>query len=98
MKNLMLFIAFFSFIAYNNATFAQADSTAKYRVTKNDGTQYVGFLLKNDSKEVILRTDVLGEVAIPKHVIKSIEKIEDSEVRKDGKFWSQNLLSSGYSL
>lgn len=97
MKNLLLFIAFFGFIILNNASFAQTDST-KYKVTKNDGTQYVGVLIKNDSKEVVLVTESIGEVSIPKHMIKSIEPVEASEVRRDGSIWPRNLLASRYSI
>lgn len=94
----MLFFAFFGIIALNNLNYAQTDTTVQYRVTKNNGTQYIGILLKNDAQEVILKTKTLGEVAIPKHMIKSIEKIEGDEVQKDGQVWSRNLMSSRYSL
>ncbi|MFT5821689.1 MAG: hypothetical protein ACI8ZM_002943 [Crocinitomix sp.] len=97
MNNLLLFIAFFGFITLNNVNFAQSDST-RYKVTKNDGTQYVGVLIKNDAKEVILITESLGEVAIPKHTIKSIEKVDPSEIQQDGAIWSRNLLASRYSI
>ncbi len=97
MKNLLLFIAFFGFIALNNTNFAQSDTT-KYRVVKNDGTQFIGILLKNDAKEVVLKTSSLGEVSIPKHMIKSIEKVDASEIQQDGAIWSRNLLPSRYSV
>lgn len=97
MKNLITLIAIFGFIALNNVNFAQTDST-NYRVTKNDGTQYVGILIKNDAQEVILKTLSIGEVAIPKHTIKSIEKVGAEEVQNDGKIWPRNLLASRYSI
>ncbi|NOQ70482.1 MAG: hypothetical protein GQ574_00685 [Crocinitomix sp.] len=97
MKNLLLFIAFFGFIALNNAGFAQSDSI-RYKVTKNDGTQYVGVLIKNNAKVVILITKSLGKVTIPKHAIKSIEQLESSDHQEERVNGGRNLLPSIYSI
>ncbi|MDT8432603.1 MAG: hypothetical protein RQ746_13855, partial [Bacteroidales bacterium] len=43
-------------------------------VTKNDGTDYVGVILKQDAREILLQTETVGEFIIPKHEIKSIEE------------------------
>ena len=54
--------------------YVQSDSV-KYVVTKNDGTRFIGYILLNDEREVIMETDKLGRVAIPKHEIRSIEPV-----------------------
>jgi len=80
--SLIIVLIFFTPFYYQNKAFAQEEdpkvkSYAIYVVTKNDGAKYVGKIIVNNSKEVIIVTDNLGEVAIPKHEIKNIEEVKD---------------------
>lgn len=56
---------------------AQVEERTKSLVTKNDGTEYVGVILKQDAREILLQTEKLGEIVIPKHEISSIEELGD---------------------
>jgi len=84
------------------SAWSQTDTTSvntQYsKIIKHDGTELIGVILKNDEREVLLKTKTLGNVIIPKHTIKSIEKIKSSEVKVDGEVWPGNLLPSRYTI
>lgn len=58
----------------------QSQDTVVY-VKKFSGQGYVGVILKDDSKEIVLRTESLGKITIPKNVIESIEPVDINTVR-----------------
>lgn len=45
----------------------------KVIVVKHDGGTYTGFILTDDAREVLLESDQVGRLYLPKHMIKSIE-------------------------
>ena len=64
----------------------------KMAVTKNDGTIYIGFILEDDGRELLLNTEEIGKIYIPKSLIKKIEtydsylknkKDSDEEIKKE---------------
>ena len=69
---LILLILFSSIVS-----FAQTETEEKQYVivTKNDGTEYVGYIVSDDGREVLLVTETLGNLYLPKHEIKRIDKI-----------------------
>ena len=85
MKSLIGLIAFLlvgSFTAYSQNDSSQTDSLSKeyYLIKKNDGAEYVGEILSDDGREVLLITKAIGKIYIPKSDIASIEKIEASKL------------------
>lgn len=84
---LILFLLLFSGIH----SFGQ-DTTStkgpKMVVVKNDGARYVGYILSDDAREILMETEQVGLIYIPKHLIKSIapfkkEDVVTEEVAKD---------------
>lgn len=55
--------------------FGQIDSTKKVLVTKHDGGQYIGFLLSDDGREILIETEEIGKIYIPKHLLRSIKEL-----------------------
>lgn len=75
------------FLFFGLSTMAQDDGDyverKLVRVTKNDGATYVGYLDFMDEDKVIIETENLGMVSIPKHTIADIEYLEsDSSAQK----------------
>lgn len=66
-------------------------------VTKHDGTEFIGIILSQDEREILIETDNIGRVIIPKHEIASIRALSDSDF-KDGKFLGENLYATRYFL
>ncbi len=74
------------------------DPTAKEIVlTKNDGTEYIGVILEQDDREVLLLTKTIGKLYIPKHEIQSIDEISEEDFR-EGVYLGNNLFSTRYFL
>lgn len=89
----------------SQSVFAQAPSTAaprtdttKYLIVKNDGNEYVGLILSDDGREVLLQTQSLGNVYIPKSDIKSIRPLDLVEDVKKGEFNSVGVFSTRYQF
>jgi hypothetical protein len=71
------------------------DSTRNARVETIDGNIFVGTIVTQDSSILIIRTESLGEIRIPKNNIKSLTELK--EVKKVGsKIWLPNPQSSRY--
>ena len=60
--------------------------TTKYVVIRNNGIEYVGLLLSDDGREVLIMTQTLGKVYIPKSEIKSIKRLGHSYVEFKSKY------------
>lgn len=60
------------------------DTSKMYLVTKNDGTQYTGKILKSDEREILLNSTSIGKIFIPKHEIKAIKEINAADVNGKG--------------
>lgn len=73
-------------------------SVKMYVVTKNDGTVFVGKLISQDAREVVLDTKKIGMVAIPKHEIKSIKELQPGELNKDGEYIPDEIFSTRYAF
>ncbi len=89
----------------SQSVFAQAPSTAtpstdstKYLIVKNDGNEYVGLILSDDGREVLLQTQSLGKVYIPKSDIKSIRPLDLVEDVKRGEFNTSGAFSTRYQF
>lgn len=58
-----------------------APKDALYYVKKFDGTGFIGVIVKDDGNEIVLRTEKLGKVTIPKNLIDFVERIDEKDVR-----------------
>jgi hypothetical protein len=91
-----IFIIILTLFVINNYSavnlYAQ-DKPIESKITKNDGAIYIGVILANDEKGVLIETKDLGKILIPKYEIKSIQIY-------DGAFQSglNELYSTRYFL
>lgn len=89
----------------SQSTFAQTPSstqtssdTTKYIIVKNDGNEYVGLLLSDDGREVLIQTKSLGKIYIPKSEIKSIRPVDYSEDVAKGVVSSAGVFTTRYQF
>ncbi len=75
----------------------QQHCQVKHLVIKNDNTRFVGVITYEDAREVIILTERLGEVAIPKHEIREIRELKEGEFR-EGQFIGEGLFATRYFL
>ncbi len=103
MKSSKLWVAFLSLFLLAGLTSqihaqTESDTTKTYMVIKNDGSRYVGKIISQDAREVILLTKELGEVAIPKHEIKEMRELSSEEITDDGSLRRENTFATRYYI
>lgn len=84
---------------YSQETPSDTSATAQlYLITKNDGTEYIGKILSDDGREVLILTESLGKIYIPKSEIKSITKIEDEAAIFHGEYRQEGPFTTRYAF
>lgn len=73
------------------------DSTL-HLVTKNDGTEYVGYILKKDARELLFRTLKVGDIYIPMHEIAEIKKLDAAKLNSNGNYLSEDIFGTRYFI
>lgn len=74
------------------------DSIPKYVITKNNGQTYIGVILADDGREVLIETDALGKIYIPKSEIKSIVLVKDKSDVKHGEYNASGPFTTRYAF
>jgi len=99
----LFYFAFFFLLAIPGTLMAQdhpgdtvRKDTSLYVVTKHDGTEYIGKILSDDGREVLIETQVLGRIYIPKSEIRSIEKVKDPSSIVYGEYQSVGPFTTRY--
>ncbi|MFM7015138.1 MAG: hypothetical protein ACKOX3_02315 [Bacteroidota bacterium] len=102
MKQLFLFI-FCLFTLTINAQESRKDTnqtitTNYYKVVLNSGKTYVGTILKQDAREVLINTKEVGDILIPKFEISLIEQISKDELGADGTYKPSEVFATRYFI
>lgn len=96
MKHLLILFALI-FLG-SNISFSQDSSATRkiYKIVKHNGTKYVGEVLSDDGREVLIVTEELGKIYIPKSDIQSMKLLEESDQLIDGNFREFGPFKSRY--
>lgn len=86
--------------------FAQTDTIPKpqladtnlYRIVKADGTDFIGYVIKQDEREVLVQLQSGRRIYIPQHVIKEIVAIKYGDIDKEGIFVGEDRFATRYFL
>lgn len=70
----------------------------KYVITTNDGGVFIGTIIQQDSREVLILTEDKGEVAIPKYQIKTMEELDPTKVNSKGEYVGNEVFSTRYFI
>jgi hypothetical protein len=84
-------------LLYTGSSFCQnvTDSTRILRVETVDGNVFIGNVVSKDSLNLVIKTDIFGEIKIPLNNIKS--RTEFKDLKKVGRqYWLPNPQSSRY--
>ncbi len=102
MKNhLFCLLAFFALLATPAVSSGQvpADSSRQLSVVlKNDGAEYIGYILQDDGREILIETEKLGKVYIPKADIKEIRLLKPKKDLFNNDYKPNNPFSTRYSF
>lgn len=97
MKARVMFFLFLLSFAGSIKSFGgeNPDTTRVYRIETIDDNIFTGFIIKEDSGGVVLQTDILGELTIPRGNIKSVREILAAK-KIGSEYWLPNPQSSRY--
>lgn len=88
---LSVFLLLFSLIS----TAQNSRDSIKSQVETLDGNEYIGIILNQTSESIRLKTDILGEISIPRSNIKRITQLSATK-SKHGTYWLDNPQSTRY--
>ena len=100
MKNLLafLFISFLMVVPSNmQAQVESTDSTLRL-IEKNDGTKYIAIILSDNARELLIETETIGKIYIPKSEVKRITLIENQDEIKNGELREESPFSTRYAF
>ncbi|MEY3086238.1 MAG: hypothetical protein RLZ93_155 [Bacteroidota bacterium] len=75
----------------------QAD-TLKYLIVLNNGVEYVGQILADDGREILVLTQQLGKIYIPKSDVKSVTLVDAKADYKAGEYLGQGVFTTRYQF
>lgn len=77
---------------------AQSQPTSeRMKVVKTDGTEYIGLILSDDGKEILMESENLGKIYIPKmqlRLIKPVTAKEDKAAETPGTYSEEHPFST----
>ena len=72
--------------------------TNTYVITKSNGTEYIGKVISDDGREVLITTATLGKIYIPKSDIKSIVKVTDNKSIVRGEYYTAGPFTTRHAF
>jgi hypothetical protein len=92
-------LSFCAFIAQGQVS-TNNDTTAvvQHVIIKNDGTEYIGVIISDDGREVLIETRTIGKVYISKSDIKSITLISENIQLNNGEYSPSGPFTTRYSF
>ena len=104
MKNFSLVILLlFAVPFFGNAQETPKDSTENssakiYVITTQNGGIFIGSIISENSKEVLIKTKNLGEVSIPKYEIKERKELKAGDLTASGELKTTPIFATRYFL
>lgn len=96
-KLILLFSLFVSLVGYGQIEIDEStnNSDQLYIIQKHDGVKFIGKIISFDAREVLIETEDMGKIYIPKHVIKLIRPIIQTI---ENKYISEEIFSTRYFI
>lgn len=79
-----------------NYVSAQSKADKFYELIKNDGTVLTGQFISEDVREIQIKTKELGDIAVPKHELKTIKEINEKDVVNRAEVEKEESFSTRY--
>lgn len=99
MHHLFMFLFVLVMSSNSSAQNAKSDettSTVLYRIVTTSGTEYVGTLIQDDGREVLIETPELGKLYIPKNKIASISQVKAEDSIVEGLYRDAGPFTTRY--
>jgi hypothetical protein len=102
MKTLTCFLLSFFLLTTLTLSAQNATDTTTviHKVIKQNGVSFIGKIISQDAREILLETDEIGLVYIPKHEVKEISIVSDSEKPLTGGLFTTRyfLTTNGFAV
>lgn len=95
--SLLLLLTSFSVVAQESSS-DSIKNLVQSVITKHDGTEYVGTIISDDGRELLITTKALGKIYIPKSEVKSIVKEVDTKSIVYGEYQSAGPFTTRYAF
>ncbi len=76
----------------------QHADTILYRIVKTDGGELIGTILKEDERELSVRTRDNRLIILPQYIVKEIIAIKSEDLSQKGEFIGEDLFSTRYFI
>jgi hypothetical protein len=93
---LLLLLAGLSVRSQTKDDYIASPTPKMFKITKQNGSVFFGIIKKEDAREVLVETKVLGEVYIPRHEIQSMVEIKQDAISETGEYIAPLEFSSRY--
>ena len=99
MKAFILILLFFNalFLSAQVTQFETVD-VKQYVVTCHNGAEYIGEIIKDDGREVLMQIEVLGQIYIPKIEVKSIIELKEKENIVNKEYQPEGPFTTRYTF
>jgi hypothetical protein len=98
MKYTLFFLIIFSVIRVEAQVPKTEIDTLKYLIVRNNGVEYVGQILADDGREILLLTQELGKIYIPKADVKSVTLVDVQADYRGGEYLGQGVFTTRYQF
>jgi hypothetical protein len=99
MKIRIIVTAFLMMIAFLGQAQVSPGDTTEYIIRLGNGNEYVGVIVQDDGREMLIHTKSLGKIYVSKTDVVSITKNDKSHaVVVDGEVWDNSTFSTRYFL
>lgn len=97
---LLLLFSVTSVSAQTDSLISQTQDTEKqlYLIVKINQVEYIGYILQDDGREVLIETEKLGKIYIPKSDIRLIEPIKDERSVVRGDYFADGPFTTRYAF
>ena len=87
-------------LCINSTSYAQTDTSKSetYIIVTNDGGEFLGKIISQDAKEVLIDTKDRGQISIPKYQIKLMRLVEEKDLDNNGNIKFDETFATRYFI
>lgn len=99
-----LFLSLFLTMIFSLNAYCQADrdtlnsSPKLVVITTNSGGQFMGTIVKQDAREILIETKDKGQIVIPKYEIKEMHELKAREINGRGEYIPEEIFATRYFI
>lgn len=83
-------------VARKRSETMQEDDSKTYVILTYDGGEFLGEIVREDEREVVVETKDRGLISIPKYQIKEMKKVKINELTVDGEYMPEQVFATRY--